>query len=95
MYLGSDRLKVGESYLGKLKDQEVYIPFKERGQSVREDVGHGTTKYEETRQPGAESLLCDIGFCVPTLWALGSRSVKWEGNSQAKELVDVNILGNN
>lgn len=91
MYLGSDRLKVGESYLGKLKDQEVYIPFKERGQSV----GHGITKYEETRQPGAASLLCDIGFCVPTLWALVSCSVKWEGNSQAKELVDVNILGNN
>lgn len=85
---------MGESYLGKLKDQEVfYIPFKEREEFVREDMGHGITKYEETRQPGAERLLCDIGFCAPTLWALVSLSVKWEGNSQAKELVDVNTIG--
>ena len=84
---------MGESCLGKLKDQEVcYIPFKKRGDFVRKDVGHGITRYEETRQPGAERLLCDLGLCAPTPWALVSPSIKWGCNSHPTELLDVNTI---
>lgn len=69
---------MGESRLGNLKDRKVvYIPSKEKEEFVRKDIERGITRYEETRQPRAESLLCHLGLCASTPWALVSLSVKW------------------
>lgn len=80
MCCGSGRVEiwVGGSHLGKLKVRKViYIPFKERGDFLRKDTGHGITGSEETRQSGAESLRYDLRLCASIPWALVSPSIKW------------------
>lgn len=68
----------GREPSGEAEGQEGhYIPFKERGDFLRKDTGHGITGSEETRQPGAESLRCDLRLCASIPWALVSPSIKW------------------